>query len=216
MKDWKNHLKEMPFFEGLTNDELEPVLTMSRIRQLKDKEVLFWEGEPKTHIYVLGEGTILISKLTETGEESLINVLGEGEIFPHSGFFGSSVYPGTATAKKNVTVLAIPVDSFEKLIESNPEIAIRIIQVMNKKIFYLQKKLNEILSLNVESRLKGALAHLQDTQGDVIRLTHQEMGNIIGSTRETVSRQLKKWEKQDLVEVKKDRVILKEDFESLG
>ncbi|MDG5787643.1 Crp/Fnr family transcriptional regulator [Evansella sp. AB-P1] len=212
MKEWRAHLKEMPFFEGLTEEELYPILQLSRVRTLRDKEILFLEGETKTHIYILGEGTILISKLTETGEESLINVLGEGEIFPHTGFFDHSPYPGTAKAKKNVTVLAVPISGFEQLIKSHPEMAFRMIKVMNSKIIYLQKKLNEILSLNVESRLKGAMSHLQDTQGTTIRLTHQEISNIIGSTRETVSRQLKKWEQSGWVEVKKDRIILKKDF----
>lgn len=212
MKEWQQHLQELPFFQGLTSEELEPIVKMSRVRKLKDKEVLFWEADPKTHIYVLGEGTILISKLTETGEESLINVLGEGEIFPHTGFFDNSPYPGTATAKKDVTVLAIPISGFEQLIKTHPELSFRIIQVMNKKIIYLQARLNEMLSLNVEARLKAALAHLQEVHGDTVRLTHQELGNVIGSTRETVSRQLKKWEKKGYLEVKKDRIILIEDF----
>lgn len=212
MKDWQEHLQGMPFFQGLTAEELEPVVTMSRVRTLKDKEILFLEGDPKTGVFILGEGTVLISKLTESGEESLINVLGEGEIFPHTGFFDNSPFPGTATAKKDVTVLAIPIDGFENLIKSHPELAFRMIQVMNKKIIYFQRKLNEILSLNVEARLKAALAHLQEVHGDTIRLTHQELGNIIGSTRETISRQLKKWEREDLVEVKKDRILLKADF----
>lgn len=202
----------MPFFEGLEEKEIDLIIEISRVKTLKDKDVLFWEGDPRTHIYILGEGTVLISKLTETGEESLINVLGEGEIFPHTGFFDQAPYPGTAKAKKEVTLLAIPIDGFERLIKNNPELSFRIIQVMNKKIVYLQKKLNEILSLNVESRLMGAMAHLQEAQGKVVRLTHQEIGNIIGSTRETVSRQLKKWEKEGWVEVKKDRIILKKDF----
>lgn len=212
MKRWRKHLEEMPFFEGLEEKEIDLIIEISRVKTLKDKDVLFWEGDPRTHIYILGEGTVLISKLTETGEESLINVLGEGEIFPHTGFFDQAPYPGTAKAKKEVTLLAIPIDGFERLIKNNPELSFRIIQVMNKKIVYLQKKLNEILSLNVESRLMGAMAHLQEAQGKVVRLTHQEIGNIIGSTRETVSRQLKKWEKEGWVEVKKDRIILKKDF----
>lgn len=212
MKEWQQHLQELPFFQGLTAEELEPIVRMSRVRKLKDKEVLFWEQDPKTHIYVLGEGTILISKLTETGEESLINVLGEGEIFPHTGFFDNSPYPGTATAKKDVTVLAIPMNEFEQLIKTHPELSFRIIQVMNKKIIYLQRRLNEILSLNVEARLKAALAHLQETHGNTVRLTHQELGNIIGSTRETVSRQLKKWERKGHLKIKKDRIVLIENF----
>lgn len=212
MKEWQQHLQELPFFQGLTAEELEPIVRMSRVRKLKDKEVLFWEQDPKTHIYVLGEGTILISKLTETGEERLINVLGEGEIFPHTGFFDNSPYPGTATAKKDVTVLAIPMNEFEQLIKTHPELSFRIIQVMNKKIIYLQRRLNEILSLNVEARLKAALAHLQETHGNTVRLTHQELGNIIGSTRETVSRQLKKWERKGHLKIKKDRIVLIENF----
>ncbi|ADU30091.1 Crp/Fnr family transcriptional regulator [Evansella cellulosilytica] len=215
MKKWLKHLKQLPLFEGLDEKALSSLLKMSREKQLKDKDILFLEGEQKSYIYVLGEGTILISKLTEDGEESLINVLSEGEVFPHTGFFDHSPYPGSAKAKKDVIVLAIPINGFEKLIRTYPELSFRVIQVMNKKIIYLQKKLNELLSLNVEARLIGAIAHLQETQGDTIRLTHQEMGNIIGSTRETVSRQLKKWEKEQYVDIKKDRIVLKKDFNEL-
>jgi CRP/FNR family cyclic AMP-dependent transcriptional regulator len=186
---------------------------MSRKQFLKDKERLFWEGEEKQSFYVLGKGTILISKLTESGDESLINVLGEGEIFPHTGFFHKSPYPGTATAKKNVTVLAIPIEGFESFIRERPELAFKIIQVMNGKIVYLQRKLNEVLSLNVESRLKSTFSYLVDVHGFVIQLTHQELGNIIGASRETVSRQLKKWENDGFVEVKKDRIIVKKTFD---
>lgn len=200
-------------FEGLTEKELEPIVKMSREQYLKDKERLFWEGEEKQSFYMLGKGTILISKLTESGDESLINVLGEGEIFPHTGFFHKSPYPGTATAKRNVQVLAIPIEGFESFIRKKPELAFKIIQVMNKKIVYLQRKLNEVLSLNVESRLKSTFSYLVDVHGNVIQLTHQELGNIIGASRETVSRQLKKWEREEFVEVKKDRIIVKQSFD---
>jgi len=200
-------------FEGLTEKELEPIVKMSRKQSLKDKDRLFWEGEEKQSFYVLGKGTILISKLTESGDESLINVLGEGEIFPHTGFFHKSPYPGTATAKRDVTVLAIPIEGFEAFIREKPELAFKIIQVMNQKIVYLQRKLNEVLSLNVESRLKSTFSYLVDVHGKVIQLTHQELGNIIGASRETVSRQLKKWEHEGFVEVKKDRIIVKQSFD---
>ncbi|WP_280768270.1 Crp/Fnr family transcriptional regulator [Salipaludibacillus daqingensis] len=190
-----------------------PIITMSRKKTLKDKERLFWEGEEKESFFVLGKGTILISKLSESGDESLINVLGEGEIFPHTGFFHRSPYPGTATAKRDVTVLCIPIEGFERFIREKPELAFKIIQVMNEKIVYLQRKLNEVLSLNVESRLKSTFSYLVDVQGSVIQLTHQELGNIIGASRETVSRQLKKWEHEGFVDVKKDRIIVKQKFD---
>ncbi|WP_416149674.1 Crp/Fnr family transcriptional regulator [Salipaludibacillus sp. HK11] len=216
MINWIKYLQASPLFEGLTEDELNPIIKMSRIQNLNDKDRLFWEGEEKRSFYVLGKGTILISKLTEGGDESLINVLGEGEIFPHTGFFHRSPYPGTATAKKNVSVLTIPIEGFESFIREKPEIAFKIIQVMNEKIVYLQRKLNEVLSLNVESRLRSTFSYLNEVQGNVIQLTHQELGNIIGASRETVSRQLKKWEREGFVEVKKDRVVIKTKFDLSG
>jgi CRP/FNR family transcriptional regulator len=210
---WENIMQKSALFEGLSRDELRPVIAMGRKIRLKDKETLFFEGEEKNAFYILGKGTILISKLTEEGSESLINVLGEGETFPHTGFFKKTFYPGTATAKKDVTVLAIPIDKFELFVRDNPELMFRIIEMMNSKIIYLQKKLNEVLSLNVASRLKAAMAYLHDTQGKHIILTHQELGNIIGASRETVSRQLKKWEREGWLEVKKDKIILNSTVE---
>lgn len=209
MKDWQNLLKKYDFFEELTDIEIIPLLEQSVEKRFTDKEILFSEGEDRNYLYVLREGTVLISKLSEDGEESLINILTSGEIFPHTGFFDDRPYPGTATAKKEAEVLMIPIVAFERFIKSHPELAFKIIKVMNKKIYLLQQKLNDMLSLNVEERLYSALKQMEQlTNTDKIQLTHQELGNIVGATRETVSRQLKKLEKQGKVIVKKDHVLV--------
>nr|WP_221301868.1 Crp/Fnr family transcriptional regulator [Texcoconibacillus texcoconensis] len=208
-------LRKLEIFSGLSDQDIKPIVEAGRQRVFEDKEILFHEGEERTHLFVLGRGTVLVSKLTESGEESLINVLSEGEIFPHTGFFDNRPYPGTAQAKKNVHVLMIPISAFELFLKSHPELAFQIIKVMNEKIFYLQQKLNEVLSLNVEQRLVAALDHLKNVQGKSIVLTHQEIGNIIGTTRETVSRQLKKMEQRGEVEVKKDRIIINDTFNKM-
>ncbi|GEL08431.1 Crp/Fnr family transcriptional regulator [Salisediminibacterium halotolerans] len=212
---WEKELLNTAMFESLQEEDVRSVIEMSREVRLKDKEILFHEGDEKHSFYAIGEGTMLISKLTEDGDESLINVLGKGEVFPHAGLFDKTPYPGTAQAKKQVRVLAIPVQGLEELIYNRPEMAIRMIQVLNHKLHYLQKKLNEVLSLDVSSRLHSAFSHLYDVQGKRIDLTHQEIGNIIGATRETVSRQLKKWERAGWLEVRKDcvEIIDEEKFQ---
>ncbi len=207
MKEWQSILKKMEFFQGLNDEEITPLLTQAVEKKFEDKEVLFSEGDERKFLYVLRKGTVLISKLSEDGEESLINILTSGEIFPHTGFFDDRPYPGTATAKKQTEVLMIPIVAFERFIETHPELAFRIIKVMNKKIYLLQQKLNEMLSLNVEDRLFSALKHVRQlTDTEKIHLTHQELGNIVGASRETVTRQLKKLEQQGKLEVKKDHI----------
>ena len=79
---------------------------------------------------------------------------------------------------------------------------------MSRKINDLQKKLNDILSLNVEERLLAALLHMNSLSDGNLQLTHQEIANIVGATRETVSRQLKKLEKDGKIKIHKDRIEL--------
>ncbi len=211
--NWEALLKKNEFFIGLTSEEIRPLLAQAVEKTFDDKEVLFSEGDDRNYLFVLGKGTVLISKLSEDGEESLINILTSGEIFPHTGFFDDRPYPGTATVKKQAEVLLIPISSFERFVETHPHLAFRIIKEMSKKIYTLQKKLNEMLSMNVEERLLSTLKqmnHLSETE--LIHLTHQELGNIVGASRETVTRQLKKLEQQGKVRITKDRILLVEDM----
>lgn len=211
MKDWLTILKKMEFFEGLIKEEISPLLDLATEKNFDDKDILFSEGDERKYLYVLGKGTVMISKLNEDGEESFINVLTSGEIFPHTGFFDDRPYPGTATAKKRAEVLMIPIAAFERFIEAHPRLAFRIIKVMSKKIYSLQRKLNETLSLNVEDRLLSTLKQMNDlSKTESINLTHQELGNIVGASRETVTRQLKKLEQQGKVIIKKDHILLQE------
>ncbi|MGO4888222.1 Crp/Fnr family transcriptional regulator [Anaerobacillus sp. MEB173] len=208
MKVWIDLLKQMDFFKGLSHEEMEPLLQNAIEKTFHDKEILFSEGEDREYLYVLRRGTVLISKLSEEGEERVINILYRGDIFPHTGFFDDRPYPGTASAKKDVEVLMIPIRAFETFIESHPHLAFRIIKSMSKKIYLLQGKLNELLSLNVEERLVAAIKKIKDENGENIHLTHQELGNIVGASRETISRQLKKLEKQGRVRMTKNGIVL--------
>lgn len=212
MKNWDALLKKMEFFEGLTTEEISPLLTQAIEKTFDDKEVLFSEGDERNYLFVLGKGTVLISKLSEDGEESFINILTTGEIFPHTGFFDDRPYPGTATAKKQADVLMIPISAFERFVETHPHLSFRIIKVMSKKIYSLQRKLNEMLSLNVEERLLSTLKQMNKmSKTELIHLTHQELGNIVGASRETVTRQLKKLEQQGKVKIKRDHILLVEE-----
>lgn len=210
MIGWEKLLNKTEYFNSLSSSEITPLLDMAIEKKFTDKEIIFSEGDKKDFLYVLGSGTVLISKVTEDGEESLLNILTTGEFFPHSGLFDDQPYPGTATAKKDVVVLMIPLNAFEQFVEANPKLAYQVIKVMSKKIYMLQKKLNEMITLNVEARLLATLRQLSvSNKSNKIVLTHQELGNIVGASRETVTRQLKNLEKQDKVELKKEHILLK-------
>ncbi|MCD8503449.1 MAG: cyclic nucleotide-binding domain-containing protein [Bacillaceae bacterium] len=125
---WENVLKENEYFSGIPESDISHLLEYAVERTFSDKEIIFSEGARKEFIFVLGRGTVLISKVTEQGNESVINILTKKEIFPHTGLFDSQPYPGTAVAKKDVLVLMIPFHAFERFVKENPQLSFRIIQ----------------------------------------------------------------------------------------
>lgn len=204
MKEWHERLQKLDIFQGLTYEEMKPLLLQANVRTYKPKEMIFVEGEKRTHLFVLKKGIILITKMNEEGEERVINILTEGEIFPHIGFFDERPYPGTAFVKTEAEVFCLPIKAFEKLLKQNPELTFRIIKMMSKKIYDLQQKLNEHLSFNVEERLIAAIKKMNEFKENKVPLTHQDLANIVGASRETVSRLLKKMEKEGKIIVRKN------------
>lgn len=208
MKEWLHLLRKLDIFGGLTDEELSPLIVSSQVKIFESKQIIFSEGHDRHYLCVLKTGVVLVTKLSEDGEERVINVLTDGEIFPHTGFFDNRPYPGTAQVKKRAEILLIPIKAFESFIKANPQIAFPIIQMMSKKINELQNKLNDLLSLNVEDRILAALQQLNGLTNNELQLTHQELANIVGATRETVTRQLKKLEKERKIKIHKENIEL--------
>jgi len=222
MKEKIEALRLVPLFRDLTQEELERIWEIAIQRCYRKRTAIFTEGSDKEAVYFIQDGLVKTFKTDQNGHEHIVSFLRTGDMFPHTGFFNQTPYPATAEAILHTQLLAIPVQSFEKLIMDTPAIAIKVMRVMSKKIRELQEKLQEITGHDVQDRGLLFLLKLVENYGTVKNgivhvdapMTNQEFANTIGTTRETVNRLINQLRKEDILEPHRNGYTIL-DYEAL-
>ncbi|GED55646.1 Crp/Fnr family transcriptional regulator [Brevibacillus borstelensis] len=209
-------LQQVPLFRDLNRQELARVEEITMHRLFRKKTTIFMEGSEKEAVFFIQDGLVKAYKTDEEGHEQIVSLLQTGDMFPHTGFFTQTPYPATTEALVDTHVLTIPVHAFEQLILSMPSIAIKVIDVMGAKIRELQQKLQQFTGHDVHGRIAFFLLQLADKHGEVndsrvyieLPMTHQELANAIGSSRETVNRLVNQLKKQRILDTHRSGIII--------
>src|SRR5690625_3030339 len=192
-------LTQFTIFKTLEKHEMEPIVEIAGSKKYKTGTMIFMQDEPITDVYFIQEGKINIYKTDYEGKEQIVNVLQKDDMFPHQGFFRKGNYPAYAEILEDATLINIPILSFENFLLTNPEISIKVFRVLSEIIIDLQKRLEEKILYNVYEQIILLLLRLAKKNGKLIdedrsrftvHLTNRELANMIGSSRETISRTL--------------------------
>lgn len=212
-------LQQFPIFKDLTDLEMEPILEIANHRMYKERSHIFMQGDRLTNVYFIHQGQIKIYKTDIHGKEQIVNVLQAGDMFPHQGFFRQDDYPAHAEVLEDAILIYIPISAFENILVTHPEISIKLFKVLGDIIVDLQARLEEKILRNTYEQIILLLIRLGRSHGTEdnygkIRLTSQftnkELANMIGSSRETVSRTLSQLKRNNLI------TIVEEDFLSFS
>lgn len=209
-------LKKVPMFQNLNQQEFDRIEEITIPRFISKKSIVFAEGEKKEAVFFIQDGLIKTYKTDENGHEQIVSFLKTGDMFPHTGLFHQNPYPATAEAIIDTYLLAIPVQLFEQLVMSNPEIAIKMMRVMGDKIRELQEKLQVLTGQDVKNRAISFLLLLAEQHGTIkdnkitinLPMTHQEFANSVGTTRETINRLLNQLDKDGVLKVDRNRIVI--------
>ena len=142
-KDYEQ-IKDLSFFKDLTDGEMDLVFKKTFTKFYKKGSILFVEGMPGEVLYIVLEGSVVITKKTKDGDEIEITRLGCGEIVGEMSLIDSG--PRTATGKTEVDskLIVITKKSFNEILESDPKIAAKILmellKVLNKRLRATDKK----------------------------------------------------------------------------
>ncbi|WP_413309238.1 Crp/Fnr family transcriptional regulator [Bacillus sp. 1P10SD] len=206
----KKVLSEFSLFRELNDLELTKITDIAIARDWKKQSHVFLQGDPLENVYFIYDGKIKIYKSDINGKEQIVAIAKKGEMFPHVGFFRKGDYPAYAEVIEPSTLIAVPISKFESVLIENPELCIKVFKVLGEKIVDLQNRLEEqILNNTYEQIIKLIIRIAQkhgQEQGDGTILlksefTNKDLANMIGTTRETISRTLTKMKKDELIEV---------------
>ncbi|WP_167577409.1 Crp/Fnr family transcriptional regulator [Ammoniphilus sp. YIM 78166] len=195
-------LGKIPMFQHCTEDEIEQIAALLILKEARKKEIVFNEGDPCEVIYFIHQGRVKIYKTSEDGREQIVNLLGKGDMFPHVGWYGGSAYPATAEILEEGELYFMYVQQFTHLLEHQPKLTLKLLQELDTKIRGLQSRLSHVLSKDMTEKIVSVLQSLANEEGKLdMELTHQDIANMVGTTRETASRILNQLKKEGKVQI---------------
>ncbi|MED1468008.1 Crp/Fnr family transcriptional regulator [Bacillus salipaludis] len=210
IEEIKKVLSEFTLFRDLNDYELTKITDIAIVREWKKNSHVFLQGDPLENVYFIKSGKVKIYKSDISGKEQLVNIMKKGEMFPHVGFFRKGDYPAYAEILEPSTLIAIPILKFESVLIENPELCIKVFRVLGEKIVDLQNRLEEQILNNTYEQIIKLLIRLAQKYGKKLEdstillkaeFTNKDLANMIGTTRETISRTLTKMKKEELIEV---------------
>jgi CRP/FNR family cyclic AMP-dependent transcriptional regulator len=191
-------LKRVPIFNGLNDESLHRVATITSEKVYSRKSIVFHEGDHGDTLYIIKAGRIKIAKVAIDGREKTLCILQSGDFFGEMAIFDNQPRSATAEAIDNdVHLFTISKGDFERIIHEYPSIALRIMQDLTRRIRQINQQVEDLAFKDVHGRVASTLHQLLETEEktrgrklNCLRMTHQDLANMVGSSRETVTRAL--------------------------
>jgi CRP-like cAMP-binding protein len=189
-------------------DRLSPCIVTKSVKRGTN---IFAKGDPGTSLCAIGAGTVRISVPSADCMDAVFNVLGKGDIFGE--VLDGQPRIADATAVTDCELFVIERRDFLLLMREEPEIVLRIIEILCSKLRRTTQLAEEVMFLDLPSRLAKALMRLVDANTAAmgerkISMTEKDLGDIIGMSRESTNKQLRIWEDKKWVRLERNAVVI--------
>ena len=171
---------------------------ISVIKKYKAKEILFYEGDAPTYLYVLLQGTLKVYKTNHKGQQIFLHQFYPGGLVAELANFENIPYPATAEFMSDSEVLCIDYKALEHDFFKNPEISFEII----KSLIAKHKILIDVIQKEVILTADAKVAKFILENGELFKtLKNTQVASILNLTPETLSRTLSKFKSSSMIEL---------------
>jgi len=211
------YLQHVDIFRGIPREELEAMAQQMREQRFERRDVIISPGDRGDKVYILKDGTVKISQVSQAGREAILAIVTTGEVFGEHALFRDEVREVMATAMEDSLVCVVPSRAFRGFLEKHPDLSIKILVRAGDRARELEHRILDIAFRSVLERIAVlifSLAERFDTEphpaGTLIDLplTHQEVANLVGATRESASTAISEMRSHGLIEVDKHRFVI--------
>jgi CRP/FNR family cyclic AMP-dependent transcriptional regulator len=190
-------LRRVWLFSELEDGELAQIARVSRERACRGGEVLVRQGESSGELFTVAQGRLRVISTSPEGEEVLLSVIGPGEVFGELALLDDLPRSATVSAIEACRLLVVPRASFRPLLLQMPSLGLRLLQVMAGHVRRLSSRTEDVTNLDVRTRLAKTLLDLAERFGVpgarrtvriTMRFSQQELGRLVGATREMINK----------------------------
>ena len=205
-------LKRVPLFNDLSEAEVSRFAEVTREREYPKNSVILFEDDPGDALYIVSTGQVKVVLIGEDGREVILSVLGDGDFFGEMSLINDEPRSAHVIAMKDSQLLVLRRDDFQSRLEEQPKIALKLLRVLVQRLRHADEKIGGLVLLDVNGRVAQLLLKLAEESGGpriTRRLTHHTIAQMIGSSRETVSRAMRELVERGTIDVSRREITIK-------
>jgi CRP/FNR family transcriptional regulator, cyclic AMP receptor protein len=196
----------LELFQGMSQEAMHRFNSMTRITKRRRGEWVFVNGDPADCIYLLQKGRMKIAALSEDGHEVVHEIIGPGEIFGDTSTILGIPRTTSAQALETSVLCEIRQKDFELLLRTYPELSLQLLKSVGLRLKKTEAQLLSVICNDVSTRVRQALIDLIASESGIqpdqpvrIKITQQDLANLIGASRQKTWRALKELEDSNVL-----------------
>lgn len=193
-------LSENDLFQGLGEAEMEDIACLLPMIAYRTGTVLYEPGKTDERLFLLKEGSVQIYRLTPDGRKLVLASVEPGAAFGEMAFLGQTLSGSFAVVTSDSAVCVMSRVDIEQVIRDHPTVAVQLIAMMSERLRVAEDRLEQMAFAPVPARVARLLLDLAD-EDEVCGHSHQDLADMIGTSRETVSRVLEDFKSSGVVSV---------------
>ena len=206
----KAFLAGLPLFADLSESSLLHLARSSKFMQVEKGQAIFLQSDPADKFYLVRSGTISIVLESMNGREMVINEMAAGDFFGELGVITNHARSTSAIARSDSELLLIPRGSFLHILESEPVLARRMLEVTANRLRRSSERESALAFLDAQARLARLLLQLdqQESEKGYITISQEELAHRTGQTRQTVAKALGRWRRNGWLITGRGHILL--------
>lgn len=213
--DKLGYLRAIDIFRDLGAEDMAWMDQVTRMVTAERGQLIYSQEDQGEALFLLKTGRVQIYRLTPEGKRLELAVVGPGTFFGEMPLLGQHMYQGFAEALEPSAICVMGQADLQRILLAKPQVALRMLEVLGRRLVDRETRLEELAYRPVPARLAAVLVRLAGERGTTLdSLTHNDLAEMVGAYRETVTKTLDELQAQGLVELQRRRVVIR-DLERL-
>lgn len=208
--------RQVPLFAGLEDEDLESLIAVANRRKYPKDGVIFFENDVGDALFMILSGRIKVTILSDDGREIILAMLSDADFFGEMSLLDNEPRSATAISLQETEMVVLHQRDFLTIVEKRPRVLINLLSVLSARLRKANQQIGNLALHDVYGRVARILLEMASEDGTrqpdgrvtFRRPTHQEIANMIGATRETVSRMISDLHRQGYIEIAGKNVII--------
>ncbi len=212
------YLQSIDFFNDVDEQTLTQIKAKTSLKSFSKNDFIYFPDDKPNHIFFVKNGRVKIGSYSEDGKEIIKTILENGEVFGEQFFMGSERMDNYAQALEPCCLLIIEREEFQKIMEQNNFMALRMAKIFGKRLQKLERKFESLIFKDARSRIVDFLKDMADEMGKPIgyetlimhSLTHLDIARMTATSRQTVTTVLNDLRESNLIYFDRKRILIRD------